>query len=172
MTDTALAKQYHSITIGAYNTWTDWRLIPESRPVVNPPEVKTNFVEVPGADGVLDFTEALDNKIHYKPREGSWDFLISHEQINIDSGGRYHRDNLWSELYHDILNAVHGKRVSVILMDEWDDNGNDNRFYTGRVWVNSFKSDPSHSKITFDYSLDPFRYLTEEDAATKTNGVL
>ena len=166
------ARQFHSITIGAYNTWKSWRLIPASRPVVNPPEVKTNFVEVPGADGVLDFTEALDEKIHYKTREGQWEFLICHEQIDVDRGGRYHSDNVWSELYHEILNAIHGKRNQIILMDEWREGGSDNRFYVGRVWLNSFLSDPSHSRITFDYNLEPFRYLSEEDARNRVNGVL
>lgn len=166
------ARKFHSITIGSYNTWTDWRLIPTSRPVVNPPEVKTNFVEVPGADGVLDFTEALDSKIHYKPSEGSWEFLVCHEQIDIDTGNKYHSENRWSTLWHDILNAVHGKRNQIILMDEWKEGGDDNRIYVGRVWLNSWKSDPHHSKITFDYYLEPFRYLNPDDAANKVNGVL
>ena len=163
MTDAEIARQYHSITIGAYNTWTNWRLIPASRPVVNPPEIKTNFVEVPGADGVLDFTEALDSKIHYKQREGSWEFLVCHEKIN-----NYN----WATLWHDILNAVHGKRNQIILMDEWVDGGSDNRFYVGRVWLNSFTSDAAHSRIVFDYNLEPFRYLTTADAQNKVNGVL
>lgn len=163
MTDAEIARAYHSITIGAYNTWQNWRLIPTSRPVVSPPEVKTNFVEVPGADGVLDFTESLDEKIHYKAREGSWEFLVCHESIENYS---------WSVLWHEILNAIHGKRNQVILMDEWPIGGTDNRFYVGRVWLNSFVSDPHHSKITFDYNLEPFRYLTTEDARNKVNGVL
>lgn len=181
MTDAEIAKQLHSITIGAYNTWQNWRLIPASRPVVNPPEVKTNFVEVPGADGVLDFTEALDEQIHYKNREGSWEFLVCHEQIDIDTGNKYN----WSTLWHDILNAIHGKRVQVILMDEWKEGASEssdnnetnasvseNRFYVGRVWLNSFVSDSYHSKIVIDYNLEPFRYLTTEDAKNRVNGVL
>lgn len=167
-----IARQYHSITIGAYNTWINWRLIPTSRPVVNPPEVKTNFVEVPGADGVLDFTEALDSKIHYKPSEGSWEFLVCHEQIDTDTGNKYHGENRWSMLWHDILNSIHGKRNQIILMDEWKPDASDNRFYVGRVWLNSWESDPYHSKITFDYHLEPFRYLNPDDAANKVNGVL
>lgn len=172
MTDAELARQYHSITIGAYNTWQNWRLIPASRPVVNPPEVKTNFVEVPGADGVLDFTEALDSKIHYKPSEGQWEFLICHEQIDIDTGNKYHSENRWSALWHEILNAIHGKRNQVILMDEWHEGAEDNRFYVGRVWLNQFLSDPNHSKIVFNYNLEPFRYLTTDDAQNRMNGVL
>lgn len=170
--DAELARQYHSLTIGAYNTWLNWRLIPTSRPFINPPEVKTNFVEVPGADGSLDFTEALDGKIHYKDREGSWEFLICHEQIDIDTGNTYHGANRWSILYHDILQAIHGKRLQVILMDEWKEGAEDNRFYVGRVWLNSFQSDPHHSKIVFNYLLEPYRYLTTEDAQNRTNGVL
>lgn len=172
MAEEQIARSYHSITIGAYNTWTAWRLIPSSRPVVNPPEVRTNFVDVPGADGSLDFTEALDSKIHYKDREGSWEFLICHEQIDIDTGNTYHSANRWAERYHDILQAIHGKRLQVILMDEWVPGGSDNRFYVGRVWLNIFRSDPHHSRIVFDYRLEPYRYLTTSDAQNRMNGVL
>ena len=170
--DEIAARKYHSITVGSYNTWTDWRLIPSERPVAAPPEPKTNLVDVPGADGVLDFTESLDGQVHYKMREGSWTFFICHEQIDIDTGNKYHSENRWSEIYHRILNAIHGKRNSVLLLDEWKDGAADNRLYVGRVWVSTWKSDPNHSKITLDYSLEPFRYLTEADARDKVNGVL
>ncbi len=43
---------YHSITIGNKNTWDDWHLIPATRPLFNPPTVKTNMVNIPGGDGI------------------------------------------------------------------------------------------------------------------------
>ena len=64
-------RMYHSITLGTKNTWDDWHLIPTSRPVVNPPSVKTNMIEIPGGDGVLDLTTALAGRVLYKNRTGA-----------------------------------------------------------------------------------------------------
>ena len=49
----------HSITINGMNTWDIWHMAPKSRPFVSPPQVKTEYVDVPGADGALDYTEVL-----------------------------------------------------------------------------------------------------------------
>ena len=64
-------RMYHSITLGTKNTWDDCYLIPTSRPVVNPPSVKTNMIEIPGGDGVLDLTTALAGRVLYKNRTGA-----------------------------------------------------------------------------------------------------
>ena len=36
---------YHSIIISGKNTYDEWGLVPMSRPVVNPPTVKTTYVD-------------------------------------------------------------------------------------------------------------------------------
>lgn len=172
ISEDAIARQYHSITIGQYNTWKDFRLIPTSRPVVAPPEVRTNFVDVPGADGSLDFTEALDEMIHFKNREGEWEFYVCHEKLDEDTNGAYSRQQQWAMNFSYLMNVIHGRRNSIILMDEWAEGGGNNRLYVGRTFVDGLKSDPSHSIITISYILLPHRYLSEEDANTRTNGVL
>lgn len=144
--DELLAKQYHSITIGEKNTWLDFRLIPASRPSIAPPSVKTNYVTVPGADGELDFTEALDQKIHYGMREGSWEFYVCHELID-----KYN----WIELWDELLDAWHGKRQQIILMDEAEVYPGE--YWAGRIALNEFQSDAHHSKVVIDYRIDPFR---------------
>ena len=62
---------YHSITFGTKNTWDDWHLIPKTRPLVNPPTVKTNYVDIPCGDGVLDLTETLACRPVHNNRNGS-----------------------------------------------------------------------------------------------------
>ena len=47
---------YHSVTFGDKNTWDDWRLVPASRPVFNPPAQKVKTLEIPGGDGVIDLS--------------------------------------------------------------------------------------------------------------------
>lgn len=62
---------YHSVFFGGKNTWDDWHIVPSSRPVIKPPTKKTNYLDIPGADGNLDLSEALTGYPVYNNREGS-----------------------------------------------------------------------------------------------------
>ena len=46
---------YHSITFYTgtikLNTYDDWHLVPETRPLVTPPTQKTKYLDIPGANG-------------------------------------------------------------------------------------------------------------------------
>ena len=96
----------HSITINGMNTWDIWHMAPKSRPFVSPPQVKTEYVDVPGADGSLDYTEVLTGRPRYANRTGQWDFIV-------DNGYRN-----WSDLYSDILMKLHGKYFDNIVLED------------------------------------------------------
>lgn len=128
------------------DTFDDWRLVPESRPLISPPEVKTEYIEVPGADGALDYTEALAG-IKYKNREGSWTFYVLNEIAPVH--GPFMK---WNDLYSLILRTIHGKRKRVWLESDLD------YYYTGRIFVDQWNSDKDYSKITLKYNLDPWKY--------------
>ena len=74
---------YHSITFGDKNTWDDWHLVPASRPVFLPPDVKTNYIDLPGADGHADATESLTGRVLYKNRTGSIEFYVMNGYDNF-----------------------------------------------------------------------------------------
>ena len=61
-----------TVTFGTHSQG-EFKLIPNSVEVESPQPV-TYTVEVPGRDGELDFTEALDGRVHYKPRKISMEF--------------------------------------------------------------------------------------------------
>ena len=86
---------YHSITIGDKNTWDDWHLIPTTRPLFNPPTVKTNIIDIPGGDGVLDLTTALAGRPTYNNRTGSWTFIVQNGFKD------------WTALYSEIMVYLH-----------------------------------------------------------------
>ena len=130
---------YHSITLGDKNTWDDWHLIPKSRPLFNPPSVKTNYIEIPGGDGSLDLTTALAGRPVYKNRTGSWEFYV-------ENGFKD-----WAVLYSEIMTYLHGKKLKAILEDDPD------YYYEGRFAVNAWKSDPNWSIITIDYEVAPYK---------------
>ncbi len=139
---------YHSLIISGKNTYEEWGLVPTSRPLVNPPEVKTTYVDLPASHGILDYTDLLLGETPFGRREGSWEFAVR-------------PGDSWVDVYSSLLNYLHGKEHYVILEDEPDYQ------YRGRLTVKSWKSEREYSKVTIDYNLDPFKYnvasSSEED---------
>ena len=45
----------YGITFGEKHSFNDWRLLLSERPNISPPEVKTDYIDIPGGDGSLDF---------------------------------------------------------------------------------------------------------------------
>lgn len=159
-----LAKRYHSMTFtyvnewndtnkkhGTVNTWDDWHLVPTSRPVFSPPKPKTSYVDIPGADGRIDLSDALTGYPVYDNREGSIEFIVM-------NGYR----SSWASGYSKFSNWLHGQKVRVVLDDD------PSYFYEGRMDINDWKSnnDGTWSNITFNYNLKPYKYgihLSTED---------
>ena len=130
---------YHSITFGDKNTWDDWHLIPSTRPLFNPPDVKTHIVDIPGANGQIDLTESLTGYPLYENRTGSIEFYVANGYED------------WSVLYSKIMNYLHGKRMRATLEDDRY------FYYEGRFEVNKWESDKWWSKITIDYDVYPYK---------------
>ena len=131
---------YHSITFGQKNTWDDWHIVPTSRPTFSPPEVKTNYIEIPGADGVIDISEALMHRPTYKNREGDFEFIVVNDY------------GVWTERYTEIMEYLHGKSMKMFLEDD------PGYYYQGRLSVNEWKSDQNWSLITIHYNVEPYKY--------------
>lgn len=141
------AKVFHSITIGEKNTWDDWHLVPTERPVVAPPPIKTEIMELIGGDGFLDLTTNLSGRPTYQNRTGSWEFLV----INPGQVPSSVPFKSWTALYSDIMAYLHGRKYNVILDDDpaW--------YYTGRLSVNEWNTGKTNSKIKISYNLEPYK---------------
>lgn len=140
---------YHSITFGTKNTWTDWRLIPTSRPVFNPPPVKTKFIEVPGAHGELDLSTLLTGTPMYGNRTGVFQFVF--ESYATD----------WANASSEIANYIHGQNMDAILEDD------PAYYYNGRFWISEWPSGSSFSTISINYSVGPFKRLISDPSNGK-----
>lgn len=172
---------FYSITIDGHNTWDEWRLIPTSRPVVNPPPVNFKMIEIPGMNGALDITGFLnpDNKPPYGLRTGSWEFVVANPNIDIsglqdlgETGGK-HGDRKWIsnieidpedtrpwvEVYSDIMTKIHGIHGIIKLSDDPDYR------YVGRVALNEWRSEEMYSTITIDYQIQPFKFPPDADVS-------
>ena len=141
---------YHSITIGEKNTWSDWHLVSTSRPLVNPPSVKTHYVDIPGGDGSIDLTEAISERPTYGNRSGSWNFIVvnSGQLVPNSSYGK------WYERYTEIMSYLHGNELRAVLEDERA------YYYLGRFMVESWDSAKGNSVLTIKYDVGPYKRST------------
>lgn len=141
---------YHSITFGDMNTWDDWRLVPSSRPLFNPPAQKVKTLEIPGGDGVIDLSQALTGYPIYQNRTGSFEFIVMNDF------------KPWHMAYSDIMDYLHGQKMRAVLEDDPE------YFYEGRFTVNAWKSNKDWSRITIDYDVGPYKW----DILSSTEGWL
>jgi len=130
------------------NTWTDWHLIPSSRPAIVNPTISTKYVEIPGANGMLDLTTYLTGNPVYGQRQGSISFLVDNDHES------------WETLRAKIANALHGRDVCMILSDDPD------YYYRGRCTVGNWESGANNSTVNFSYQLDPFKYVVNPPGST------
>ena len=136
---------YHSITFGDKNTWDNWRLIPTSRPVFNPPSPKVHMVDSGGLDGVIDLTRSLTGYTLYSNRTGSFEFYVTNGFKD------------WAVLYSEIANYLHGASMKAILEDD------PMYYYEGLFAVNQWKSEKDRSKIVIDYNVYPYK-MEDQDS--------
>ena len=130
---------YHSITFGTKNTWDDWHLIPTSRPVFNPPPVKTKYIDIPGANGQLDLSTLLTGAPTYGMRSGSFEFMVENDFLP------------WDTAYSNICNHLHGQYMIAYLEDDPD------HYYEGRFSVDQWRSNPNFSTVLVNYTVNPFK---------------
>lgn len=136
----------HSIGFDGRNTWDYWHMAPSSRPFVAPPKVKTEYVDIPGANGQLDYTEVLTGGVRYGQRTGNWQFLVDNGYWD------------WPVLYSDLLEYLHGKRHRIVLADD------PGYYYIGRTELNVNFGAKDYSTVTINYNLDPLKYPIESTA--------
>ena len=140
MNDFSITFVYNDIS---KNTWTDWKMLPIERPVINAPELKYVAINLAGADGELDLSEALTPYPVYENRKGSLKFRLLNDS---NKSARAKRD--------EIMNFLHGKRMKMILTEERS------YYYIGRLTVSDFKYKGVRdwSDIVINYNLEPYKY--------------
>lgn len=125
---------YHSITIDSKNTWDDWRLVPVSRPVFNPPEYKSHLVSIPGRSIDIGTTPM------FKDRAGQLTFLMTVPSEHT------------TEMFQRIRNYLNGTVRTLTLQDDPE------HYYIGRVAVSQLQHRQTCSSVTLSYTLEPYRY--------------
>jgi hypothetical protein len=125
------------IKFGEYHSYNDFSLILSSK-TIGTPSPKTEVIDIPGGDGVLDLTDFF-GEVKYGNRELSFEFstMVPQEEF--------------MELFSRVQNALHGKKMQIVLDDdaEWT--------YMGRITVSEWKAEKSIGKLAIDCDCEPYK---------------
>lgn len=124
------------------NSWTDFHLVPSSRPVISLPEGEDFTEEVPGRDGKVDLQSIVRSQTVFKNRTGELEFIVDHENDDYRS---------WVVEKNDIVEFVHGKYLKMILADEPD------YYYEGKFFVTAWQNNSDWTTVTISYDLFPYK---------------
>lgn len=106
------------VFIDGKDTYTEYGLLLASK-AISLPKVRTNMIDVPGRDGLIDASDALTGEATYKNR------AIKLELVGIPTLN----SKEWPDAVSDFCNAVHGKRVKVKFSEDTA------HYYSGRCSV-------------------------------------
>lgn len=127
------------VLFGDKHSYKDWGLILAERPVITPPKVKTNYIDVPNANGSLDLTEILSDDVKYENREMTFKFIVLEDRKR------------WHEIYSNIQEYLHGQEMKIILDEDRS------YYYTGRCSVDDWTSSKVTSTIVIKALVEPYK---------------
>lgn len=130
---------------GSYDTWNDWGLLLTAKTDLEPPRVKTNYVDIEGMSGSVDLSEALSGEPTYEDRSFSASFCAC--------DGSYEERHA---LLDAVISAIHGRKMKIIEPDD------PSHYLYGRCSVKNVSHAVSHSTFAVDMRCDPWRYNHEE----------
>lgn len=123
------------------DTYTEYGLLLASKSI-SLPEVRTNMIDVPGRDGLLDASEVLTGEVTYKNRT----ITLKLTGVDTVSGKK------WPATISDFCNKVHGKRVKVTFPEDTT------HYYSGRCSVGQVELVKMMQTIPVTVNCDPWKY--------------
>ena len=132
------------------DTYKDFHLIPSSRPTIAMPGVETKFVTIPGRSGSIDLSEYLRKGTPaYGDRSGTFEFVVENDW-DIEA----RPEEFWMTIYPRITNAIHGKRLKMVLLEDDPD-----YYWEGRFTVDKYEAgDGYHSEVAISYQVEPYKW--------------
>ena len=129
------------IKIGEKHTYKDWGLKWLTPYKITYPEAKTHVIEIPGADDVLDLTEAINGRVRYGQRQMEFTF----EMDDIDYFDFEERRN-------EIAMYLHGKKHPVTLDTD------PLYYYNARLALDYDKDEKTGSTLKITGVASPYKY--------------
>ena len=134
------------------DTYTEYGLLLASKSI-SLPEVRTNMIDVPGRDGLLDASEVLTGEVTYKNRT----ITLKLTGVDTVSGKK------WPATISDFCNKVHGKRVKVTFPEDTA------HFYSGRCSVGQVEIVKMMQAIPVTVDCDPWKYKNAKTTVSRSD---
>lgn len=134
------------------DTYTEYGLLLASKSI-SLPEVRTNMIDVPGRDGLLDASEVLAGEVTYKNR------TIKLKLIGVDTVS----GKTWPATISDFCNKVHGKRVKITFPEDTT------HFYSGRCSVGQVELVKVMQAIPVTVDCDPWKYKNAKTTVSRSD---
>ena len=135
------------IIFGALHSYRDLRLILAAKEM-GAPEVKVNKIDIPGADSALDLTDFFG-----EPKYDDVKHKFTFSSIEPQE--------TFLTQFSEIKNAIHGKKVRIILDDD------PSFFYLGRCFVSSFTNDKGIGSVSVECECEPYKYKLAKTTVSK-----
>lgn len=132
------------------DTYQEYGLLLASK-TISLPEVRTNMIDVPGVDGLLDASEALTGEPTYKNRTITLT-LVGIEKVSGKN---------WSAAISDFSNAVHGKQVKVTFPEDTS------HYYSGRCSVGSVELAKTKQTLPVTINCYPWKLKNEKTVVAR-----
>ena len=124
----------------------DWNII-LTKAEIPLPTPKTSTVDIKGADGVLDLTEALTGDVQYNNRT----IKLTFEMMD---------DTDYYDLMTTISNYLHGQKIKFTL------NNDEDYYYIGRATINQWECAQRKGTIVISVDCEPYKYAVIETIRT------
>lgn len=134
--------RFKNVTLGEHYMQ-DFGMALESKDI-DLPSVQTKYVSIPLADGDLDLTKVLSNRVHYGNRK---------IRMNFNAVTDYPCEKM-----SNVANQLHGQRAHIIFDDD------PYYFYDGRLDMSDFKENRKGGEYVVDANCKPFKYTVQSSA--------
>ncbi len=139
----------NTVTFSEKNSYSDFGLLLKSREI-GEAEPRTNYVDVPARDGVLDFTEAF-GEVKYKNRKHVFVF----QYVGSDKD--------WLPTMSALNNYINGQKHLIYFEA--------NYYWVGRCFVKTVQSNNGIREVTIECDCEPYKYkLADTIINIKTDG--
>lgn len=135
------------LTFGTYHSYNDFSLILSSKEIAAP-KTKTVKIDVEGADSAIDLTEFFGEP-KYEDCTHKFQFSTIVPQSEFLT------------LYSTIKNAIHGKKMRIVLDDD------PLFYYVGRCFVSSFTNDRNIGTVSVECECEPYKYKAAKTVITR-----
>lgn len=126
------------IAFGNLHSYRDLNMILTHKSI-GTPSPKTEYLDIPGGDGMLDMTEFF-GEVKYGNRPITYEFstAIPYEQFPA--------------FFSRVQNALHGQKVPIV------DDEDPDCYYIGRLTVSEFQAKRAIGTLTIDCDCEPYKY--------------